>query len=161
MCSLPLLRVLIPAMSPLPSSPALPCSNRNLRAWVFLPWFPAVLWALVRSYGFIKQAWPVKEKETWITLVRISKLEACKCYSQIHATYCWMSGLSKGSLLDLERIWHMQSIRSPWPDGELKSPCFSISSNSAVTQGWKFPKGRKMLGTQLFLGFDGIWASDI
>lgn len=55
----------------------------------------------------------------------------------------------------------MQRIRSPWPDGELKSPCFSISSNSAVTQGQKFPKGRKMLGTQLFLGFDGIWASDI
>lgn len=157
MCSLPLSHVPIPALSSLPSSPVLPCSNRN-KGIRFPVVFPSCAQALVRSCCITKKAWPVKEEAVWTT---ISKPKACKFYSKIHSKYCWMHGLPRGSFPDLEKTCHKPSIRSPWPDGELKRPCFFISINSAVTQGLKIPKGWKLLGTQLFLSFGGTWALEI
>lgn len=39
------------------------------RAQAFLWWFPALLWALVRSCAITKGGWPVKEEEAWAILV--------------------------------------------------------------------------------------------
>lgn len=139
--------------------PPLLCSHgvTGIRAWVFLRWFPAVFWALVRSCCITKKTWPVKEKGTWITLVRISKPKACKCYSKIHPKYCWMSGLPPRPGEDLAHAKYQISKAWWWA----KEPMFLCLHYSAVTQGLQLPKGWKILGTQLSLSFGGIWALEI
>lgn len=93
-------------------------AGTGTRARVFLWWFPAVPWALVRSCSVTKGLWPVKEEATWAILVMTP--EPKECYSKIHIKYCWMSSLSWGSLTQLEKVWHVPSIGSPmtwwWPE---------------------------------------------
>lgn len=119
-------------------------AGTGTRARVFLWWFPAVLWALVRRSSVTKGLWPVKEEATWAILVMTP--ESKECYSKIHIKYCWMSW---GSLTQLEKVWHVPSIDSPWPDGDLKSPGLYISMNCTVTQGLNLPKSWKMLGIHI------------
>lgn len=131
-------------------------AGTGTRAWVLLWWFPAVLWTLMRSCSITKRLWAVKEEPTWTILAVTPEPKACKCYSKIHIKYWWMSSLSWGSLTDLEKTWHTPSTGSPWPDGDLKSPSFSISMDCTVTQGLKLPKSWKILGIKLSLSFGEI-----
>lgn len=154
-CSFPLLHLPIPALSPCPT---LLCSHevRGIRAWVFLPWLPAVLWALLRSCCITKKAWPVKEEAIRIPLQNTRLASAIP-----------KSTLNAAEWVDCEggpsQTWRgpgtcqVSDLQSP----RVKSPCFCISINSVVTQGLKLPKCLKMLSTQLSLNFGGIWALEI